>query len=98
MRLVCLALTWTFMAAGCASLESTVRTRAAQDFRCSEDQLRILDREQTVFRIAGCGEVATYECTESRALAVSCRRAAWEPPLSQPRAASPDARSSVSRY
>ncbi len=64
--------------AGCASLEDTVRTRAAHDFHCQESDLKVVDREQTVFRIAGCGEEATYVCTESRNLRVSCKRAEWD--------------------
>jgi hypothetical protein len=55
-----------------------VKTRAAQDFRCSEDQLKIVDRESTVFRIAGCGTEATYVCKEGRNLRTTCAKADWE--------------------
>lgn len=79
MRRTCLvSIVLTLSAAGCASLESKVRTRAASDFRCNEDQLRILDHESSVFRIAGCGEEATYVCTESRSFNVHCKRADWD--------------------
>ena len=65
-------------AAGCAGLESTVKTRAAQDFRCSEERLKIVDRESTVFRVAGCGSEATYVCKEGRNLRTTCQQAEWE--------------------
>ena len=61
-------------------METKVRTRAAHDFRCSEDQLRITDREETVFRIAGCGEEATYVCEDTRTLRTHCKRAVWSEP------------------
>lgn len=79
MRRTCLpVVVLTLSAAGCASLESEVRTRAASDFRCAEDRLRILDQEWTVFRVAGCGEEGTYVCKESRSLKVHCERADWD--------------------
>jgi hypothetical protein len=68
----------TLLAAGCGGLESSVRTRAASDFHCDQSQLKILDQEQTVFRVAGCGSEATYVCSEGLSLRVHCKRADWE--------------------
>jgi len=67
---------------GCASMDSQVRTRAAHDFSCRSDQLRIVDSEATVFRVAGCGSIATYQCKEDL-LAMTCRRAKWDTPDTQ---------------
>jgi hypothetical protein len=72
---VCGAL--TLSAAGCASFESLARTRAAADFHCSEEKLQVVDRLDSVFRIAGCGEEATYVCTDSASLHTHCKRADW---------------------
>jgi hypothetical protein len=82
----------TLWAAGCASLESRVRTRAAADFHCSEQQLEVLDRTERVFRVAGCGEEATYICQDDASLRTRCQRADWdehETAGMQPRAAQP---------
>jgi hypothetical protein len=90
LTIVCWAL--TLWAAGCASLESRVRTRAAADFHCNEQDLTIVDRETMVFRVAGCGEEATYICTDSANLRTHCKRADWdqhETAGMQPKAAQP---------
>jgi hypothetical protein len=74
---VCGAL--TLSAAGCASsLESRVRRRAAADFHCREQDLKIIDRQEPVFRVAGCGEEATYICSDSANLRTHCKRADWD--------------------
>lgn len=73
-RLACVVL--TLLAAGCAGLESHVRTRAAHDFQCREADLRILDQAETVFRVAGCGHEATYVCSDNASLRTSCKRVA----------------------
>ncbi|HKP60066.1 MAG TPA: hypothetical protein VJV78_25250 [Polyangiales bacterium] len=84
----------TLSAAGCASLESTVRTRAAADLHCGEDQLQIVDQESTVFRVAGCGEKATYICSDNASsFRTHCKRADWdehEQAAAQPLAAQPN--------
>ena len=60
-------------------MESQVRERAAHDFGCTRERLHMVDSEATVFRIAGCGSIATYRCVESP-LAMRCRRASWDQP------------------
>ncbi len=60
--------------AGCASLGTHVRQRAAHDFSCSQDKVRVLDQYASVVRVAGCGLVATYQCRDTRNLSVSCHR------------------------
>jgi hypothetical protein len=67
---------------GCASMDSQVRSRAAHDFSCSADRVRIVDAESTVFRAAGCGSIATYLCKENL-LTMRCRRAKWDTPDTQ---------------
>lgn len=59
---------------GCADVGSQVRTRAARDFSCGEDQTEIVDAEAGVYRIAGCGLEASYHCTEDTGLTPRCQR------------------------
>ena len=68
----------TLSATGCASLESHARARAARDFHCSEDKLEVVDRLEPVFRFSGCGEVATYVCSDGADLHTRCKRATWD--------------------
>jgi hypothetical protein len=64
----------------CASMDTQVRTRAARDLSCKQDAMRIVDREATVFRVAGCGSFATYECHELPTLAMQCDRVRHDDP------------------
>ena len=61
---VLVALTPLFPTA-CASTSGTARTRAANDFACSEEQVDIKNIGGTSYRVSGCGHVATYDCTEA---------------------------------
>ena len=81
-ELLFLVLAWLGGASGCATMDAQVRERAAEDFSCRRDQLRIVDAEATVFRVAGCGSIATYRCKESP-IAMQCRRASWDQPDSE---------------
>ncbi len=66
---------------GCATqLDTRVRSRAALDFSCAPRNLRIVDRTDTIYRVAGCGSIATYECSETSALAIHCDRVVWDDP------------------
>jgi hypothetical protein len=68
--LVIVAMAWL----GCADVGSQVRTRAAHDFSCREDQTRIVDAEAGVYRIAGCGLEASYHCSEENGASQRCQR------------------------
>jgi hypothetical protein len=49
----------------CADVTANVRSRAARDFSCREDQTRVVDEESGVYRITGCGLEASYQCREN---------------------------------
>jgi hypothetical protein len=92
---VVLAVGLTLSAAGCAGVESHVRKRAAADFHCSEDKVTVIDREENVVRVAGCGEQATYICTDGASMHTHCKRADWDQHESagvQPQEAQPAAK------
>ena len=59
---------------GCADVKSQVRTRAARDFSCQEDETQIVDADRGVYRISGCGLEASYHCTEDSSLNARCQR------------------------
>ncbi len=73
-------LTLLLASAGCASLNNSVRKRAASDFACAQDKVRIVDEYATIFRVSGCGSVATYRCSDTPAFAVHCHRIVWDAP------------------
>jgi hypothetical protein len=66
--------------AGCASLDANVRKRAAADFSCKQDKIHVVDAYASVFRVAGCGLVATYRCADAPLLAAHCHRIVWDAP------------------
>jgi hypothetical protein len=55
-------------------MRSHVRTHAARDFACREDQTQLLDAEGGVYRLSGCGLEASYTCTEDIGLNARCQR------------------------
>lgn len=59
---------------GCADVGSQVRTRAARDLACGEDQTQIVDAEAGVYRITGCGLEASYHCTDDSNFSARCQR------------------------
>jgi hypothetical protein len=60
---------------GCgADMGSQVKSRAAHDFSCGEDQTQIVDAEGGVYRISGCGLEASYQCTEDTGFNTLCQR------------------------
>ncbi len=59
-------------AAGCASMESQVVARASRDFSCARERTVITDQFGGIYRLEGCGFVATYECRENGSLRVAC--------------------------
>ena len=73
---------------GCAAdMRSQVRTRAARDFSCQEEQTEIVDAEAGVYRLSGCGLEASYHCTEDNQFNARCQRlylSKAEPPAPKP--------------
>ena len=59
---------------GCAETSVQVRSRAAHDFSCAQEHTRIVDAEAGVYRMEGCGLVASYVCAENSALDMHCDR------------------------
>jgi len=54
---------WVVACAG--DFEGTVRARAAHDFHCNEDDLRVENISGGTFDVKGCGYHETYDCVES---------------------------------
>lgn len=50
------------------------RAAAAKDFKCAEQDLHIADAEEEVFLIEGCGQVASFYCSETRTFDTRCSR------------------------
>jgi hypothetical protein len=59
---------------GCTNMSSQVRSRAARDFSCGEEQTQIVDAEAGVYRLSGCGLEASYHCTDDTSLNARCQR------------------------
>jgi hypothetical protein len=59
---------------GCTNMSSQVRSRAARDFSCGEEQTQIVDAEANVYRLSGCGLEASYHCTDDSSLNARCQR------------------------
>jgi hypothetical protein len=57
-----------------ADLSQRVKSKAARDFACNEDQTRIVDAAEGVYRITGCGMVASYQCSETASLSTRCEQ------------------------
>lgn len=55
----------------CATHAGTVRTRAANDFRCPEPQVAVVDIGGNAYRATGCGRQANYTCQTNP-------RASWD--------------------
>jgi hypothetical protein len=46
-------------------MEDAARARAANDLRCPEDKVTLVEIEGTSYRAKGCGDSAIYDCTQS---------------------------------
>jgi hypothetical protein len=57
-----------------ADMSQRVKSKAARDFACNEDQTRIVDAAEGVYRITGCGMVAGYQCSETASLSTRCEQ------------------------
>jgi hypothetical protein len=57
-----------------ADISQRVKSKAARDFACNEDQTRIVDAAEGVYRITGCGMVAGYQCSETANLSTRCEQ------------------------
>jgi hypothetical protein len=76
---------------GCADMSSHVRSHAARDFSCREEQTQIVDAEAGVYRLSGCGLEASYYCTDDNSLNARCQRlylSKVNEPASKPRVGS----------
>lgn len=57
---------WLLVLGGCGiHAESVARTRAANDFNCSEDQIEITEVGGTSYRATGCDHSQVYDCAET---------------------------------
>jgi hypothetical protein len=54
---------------GCVSASGTVKTRAANDFSCSEGAVTVKDIGANIggtsYKAEGCGQTAVYDCSQS---------------------------------
>jgi hypothetical protein len=57
-----------------ADMSQRVKSRAARELACNEDQTRIVDAAEGVYRITGCGMVIGYQCTEAANLSTRCQQ------------------------
>ena len=61
-------------AAGCVTMETTAKTRAANDLNCAEDQIAVRNIGGSSYRATGCNQEATYNCGQSTANTFVCQR------------------------
>lgn len=57
---------------------TSAKQAAAADFGCEVSEMRIREEAAGVFLMDGCGQVASFYCTEGGSLDLSCRRI-WDP-------------------
>lgn len=56
-------------------MTARVKSKAARDFACNEDDTRIVDATEDVYRVTGCGMVASYQCSEKgTSLSMRCEQ------------------------
>jgi hypothetical protein len=60
--------------AGCVTMETTARTRASNDLRCSGDQVAVRNIGGSSYRATGCGQEVTYNCGQSSGNTFVCQR------------------------
>ena len=60
--------------AGCVTMETTAKTRAANDLKCSEDQIVVRNIGGSSYRATGCNQEATYNCGQSSQNTFVCQR------------------------
>jgi hypothetical protein len=57
-----------------ADVSQRVKTKAARDLACNEEQTRIVDAVEGVYRITGCGMVVGYQCSEAANMSTHCQQ------------------------
>jgi hypothetical protein len=65
MRIVAAGMMWCALLACGPDFEATVRARAAHDFHCNEDDLRVENISGGTYDVKGCGNHETYDCVGS---------------------------------
>ncbi len=60
--------------AGCVTMETTAKTRAANDLHCAEEQIVVRNIGGSSYRATGCNQEATYNCGQSTANTFVCQR------------------------
>lgn len=75
-----------------------VRSRAARDMACGEDDTRVIDSESGVYRVSACGQEASYQCLEDpTSLGVHCQRLYTAAEKGEPAPQKPQAGSSLAK-
>lgn len=64
---------------GCVTMAGIAKTRAANDLRCSEDQIVVANIGGSSYRATGCGQEATYNCIQSSESTLACVREEQRP-------------------
>lgn len=86
----CVAVAFAASVAGCATMEGTVRERAATEYRCHPDRVTVEDLGGNGFRANACGREAMYVCERQRSYwsasgsEVTCRREVREASAGSP--------------
>ena len=66
---------WIVLAGCMPDIEGVARTRAAHDFKCNEDDVRLKSIGGDSYEAKGCGYSEVYDCTggSNMADAVTCK-------------------------
>jgi hypothetical protein len=59
---------------GCVTMQGTAKTRAANDLKCPEEQIAVVNIGGSSYRATGCGQEATYNCIQSSESTLACAR------------------------
>ena len=72
--LACLVIAACLFLAGCAAtMQNTVQARAAFDFNCSSESLKISELHPRTYGVEGCGKRATYLLDGECSIASTCK-------------------------
>jgi hypothetical protein len=69
---------------GCITIKDTVKDRMSIDTGCAPDAIAVTTLPGSAYRATGCGQVATFVCTETAHSPVACTKEAATEPAVQP--------------
>jgi hypothetical protein len=68
---------------GCITIEGTVKDRMSVDTGCAPDAIAVTPLPGSAYRATGCGQVATYVCTNPHS-GIACTKEAQSEPAVPP--------------